>query len=64
LVLRDQISIVIGQLWRLEPKLKNEDIENCPKIMESKTLMFKMMKAGCYCAQMERTNQLGQSTDF
>ena len=35
LVLRDQINIVIGQLSRFEPKLKNEDIDNCPKIIEN-----------------------------
>ena len=32
---RSQINIVIGQLSRFEPELKNEDIENCPKIMEN-----------------------------
>ena len=30
LVLRDEINVVIGQLSRFEPELKNEDSHKCP----------------------------------
>ena len=61
LVSKDQINIVIGQLSRFDPELKNGDIENCPKITrlwKIKILMFNMMRSGFYEFGMKEKNPI------